>query len=69
MIVRHMKTGNDYIVLGKIIDSTNYRNGATVILYTRKNLCAKFLLFVMNLVGVTMYVRDVEEFEEKFRRY
>ena len=69
MIVRHVKTGNNYILLDYVDDATNFRNGNTVVLYTRSNLKAKLLLFLINLVGLQLYVRDVEEFEEKFRRY
>ena len=68
MIVRHLKTGNNYVLLDYVDDATNFRNGNTVVLYTRKNLKAKLLLFLINLVGLQLYVRDVEEFREKFRR-
>lgn len=68
MIVKHMKTDNDYVVLDYVDDATNFRNGNTVVLYTRKNFGAKLLLFMIKLTGIQLYIRDVHEFKEKFRR-
>lgn len=50
-LATHIKTGNVYEVIGEAIDATNETRGRTIVIYTRD--------------GAT-YVRDVDEFMDKF---
>lgn len=50
---KNKKTGQIYILLREIVDATNSREGKTVVLYIEP-------------VQHRMYVRDTDEFLEKF---
>lgn len=48
----HLKTGNIYTVHGEVINATNIESGQKMVLYSRDG---------------QYYVREVEEFGEKFK--
>ena len=48
----HLKTGNEYTVVGEAINCTNAQDGQHVVIYTRE--------------GQT-FVREVHEFQNKFK--
>ncbi len=51
----HLKTGNRYRILHYGTDCTNSRDGVQVVIYAREEFLDK------------IYVRELEEFERKFR--
>ena len=53
--VTHIKTGNQYKVIGVVINATNTHDGADMIMYQE-----------LTTNSGIHYVRDVMEFQEKF---
>jgi hypothetical protein len=53
----HKKTGNLYRIVDEAVDATNARSGTRVVVYTRDD----------GTPGT--YVRDLQEFLEKFEPY
>lgn len=53
-VYENIKTGGKYIYLGKVVDSTNSRDG-------------NFMVIYCSLLNNEIYVRDYKEFHEKFK--
>ena len=51
-VVIHLKTGNEYTVLGEVRNCTNNRDGEVMVLYSS---------------SAGMFVREKQEFWQKFR--
>lgn len=68
MKVMHLKSKRNYRVLDFVDDCTNYRNNATMTLYTPDSWRSSILAFVIRILDCQIFVRDHEEFYIKFRR-
>lgn len=78
MQVTHKKTGNTYQLLGPVLDTTNKRNGTQAQLYVRDSIdiailsklkMVESLMSELNEAGFQFFVRETDEFQEKFDPY
>jgi hypothetical protein len=66
MIAKNIKTGDDYFVLAKAINTTNSQDNQRMILYT-KSKDPILLSTISNLLSeIDLFVREKSEFDVKF---
>ena len=63
---KNKKTGDIYVFLANGIDCTNSRDGSKLVIYVKNVFLMLILSFLFSFIDYQIYVRDKDEFNEKF---